>query len=397
MPGVFGEIFFYPFNKLAKFYFHGEHEMNRFIIYFAVAVLLIHALIHLMGFVAYFPLAEMAELPYRTTLLGGRWDIGPTGMRIYSVLWLAVTAGMLAGAVGLVLGQDWWLPLLSIVAFLSLVVCVLDWSNAFRGAIISLVILLFLLPAWGLHIRPKPFADFPQPTQLDTAVPLPADLPAPVARYYQTIFGDEVPVVDTAVITARGTVRFAGITFPSRLRFTHNAGQDYRHYIESTVFGYPLMKVNEAYREGQARMELPVGIIENEPKVDMAANLGLWGESMWLPSIFVTDSRVHWEAIDDTTARLYVPFEDGEDNFTVYFDAETGLIQRMETMRYREVDAEKILWQLTPLAWTEINGILIPSISTATWADEGTPWLVVDIEDVVYNADIGSYLYTTGP
>ena len=69
------------------------------------------------------------------------------------------------------------------------------------------------------------------------------------------------------------------------------------------------MKVNEWYLDGKARMELPVGVIENEPKIDMAANLALWGEAIWLPSILITDPRVRWEAIDDTTARLIVPFD----------------------------------------------------------------------------------------
>ncbi len=37
------------------------------------------------------------------------------------------------------------------------------------------------------------------------------------------------------------------------------AGHGYRHYIEATVFGYPVMKVNEYYFDGKARMELPEG------------------------------------------------------------------------------------------------------------------------------------------
>ena len=47
--------------------------------YIGVGIIFIHGLIHLMGFVAYFPLGEIAELPYKTTLLGGRWDIGTYG------------------------------------------------------------------------------------------------------------------------------------------------------------------------------------------------------------------------------------------------------------------------------------------------------------------------------
>ncbi|WP_420641321.1 DUF6544 family protein [Candidatus Leptofilum sp.] len=372
--------------------------MGRFIFYSALSVVVIHGLIHLMGFVAYWPLGEIAELPYKTTLFNGRLNVGNSGMRLFSVLWLGTAVGLVAASISLAFGKSWWFPLMSAAVIVSLIITILDWNNAFRGAIISLVMLVPLLLVWGLRLQPKPFASFPAQTPVMQTVPLPMDLPAPVARYYKTIIGDDIPVIESAVITARGTTRFQGITFPARLRFTHDAGQGYRHYIEATLFGLPLMKVNERYLDGQARMELPIGVIENEPKVNMAANLGLWGESIWLPSIFITDSRVRWEAIDDHTARLIVPFEDGEDSFTAVFNPETGLLKSMTALRYREADSEeKIPWQLDVLAWDEYDGILIPSRSTATWADEGTPWLVVELEEVAFNVNIGSYIRTEGP
>jgi hypothetical protein len=350
-----------------------------------------------MGLVAYFPLGEIAELPYKTTLLGGRWDIGAAGTRYFSALWLAAAVGLVGSTIGLALKQNWWLPMMGTAVLLSLIITILDWSNAWRGAVLDLIILVPLVLAWGLRVQPQPFAAFPQTTQMETAVPLPSDLPAPVARYYQAMMGDEVPVVETAVITGRGTLRFAGITFPARLRFTHDAGQGYRHYIEATIFGFPLMKVNERYLDGQAQMELPVGVIKDEPKVDMAANLGLWGESIWLPSIFITDPRVRWEAIDDTSAQLIVPFEDGEDTFTAVFDPQTGLLTSMEALRYREAsDAQKIPWLLEPITWDTYHGILIPSRSQVTWADESGPWLIIEIEEIAFNVDVGSYLRAKG-
>ena len=40
---------------------------------------------------------------------------------------------------------------------------------------------------------------------------------------------------------------------------------------------------------------------------------------------------------------------------------------------------------------------LIPSPAAVTWADEGTPWLVVNLEEVAYNVDVSDYIRAQGP
>jgi hypothetical protein len=253
----------------------------------------------------------------------------------------------------------------------------------------------------GLKIKPQPFETYPFQTpplsDFDT-VPLPADLPAPVKRFYRTLYGDEIPVIETAVISGRASMRVGGITFPARFRFTHIAGQDYRHYIEATIFGLPIMKVNESYLDGRARMELPFGITENEPKIDQAANLGLWAESFWLPAILVTDGRVQWEPVDDVTAILVVPFDERQERFVVRFDPQNGMPLLTESMRFKEVtDEQKILWLNEVRAWGTLGEWQIMTVGTATWFDEGTPWAIFEVEEIVYNADVMEYVRAKGP
>lgn len=381
-------------------------KMQRILFYTATLFLTVHGLIHLMGFAAYWPLAEIQELPYKTTLLGGRWHVGAGGMRIFSLLWLLAAVGFVAAAIALVMHQGWWLPALVGVTLLSLALCALDWSVAFRGALIDIVILIALLPTVGLRIPPKPFPPYPEQTPPLTTIPLPSNLPAPVSRYYEATLGEDIPLINSAVISGRATMRVFGITFPARFRFTHQAGQNYRHYIEATLFGIPIMKVNESYLDGNARMETPGGVIENEAKIDQAANLGLWAESIWLPSIFLIDPRVRWEDIDDNTAYLVVPFDsaqgnafgDGEEVFTVVFDPKTELLSTLEAMRYREAaDEDKILWHNEAVEWSQMGGYQLPTVGSATWMDEGTPWAVFTVEDVVYNVDVTDYIHASGP
>ncbi|MCX6024688.1 MAG: hypothetical protein NTY23_00225 [Chloroflexi bacterium] len=143
------------------------------------------------------------------------------------------------------------------------------------GAIFAIVVLGWL----GLQIQPRSFALYPQRSPALQTVPLPAGLPAPVERFYRATYGENVPRIDTAVITGRGTIRLNGIVVPIRFRFTHEAGRNYRHHPQVTFFGLPLMKVNEYYIDRQERMELPTGIQENNSKLDQGGNLGMWAES----------------------------------------------------------------------------------------------------------------------
>ena len=266
--------------------------------------------------------------------------------------------------------------------------------------ILAAVVAALIAIGWvGLRVQPKLFAPVDLTPGSVRTVPVPGGLPAPVQRFYAKVYGSEMPVIESVIISGRAQIRPAGPFYmPSRFRFTHISGQSYRHYIEVTFFGIPVMRVNERYLNGETLFETPFGTTGDDPKSRQGANLGMWAETIWTPAVFLTDPRVKWDAIDDETALLTVPFEDGSERFVVRFDPQTDLITFFESMRYQNADStSKVLWVNETREWGDINGQLGLRVGAITWMDNGTPWAIFTVEDIQYNSDVNEYITQKGP
>lgn len=109
------------------------------------ALLALHGLVHLLGFVVPFRLAEIEGFPHTTMVLDGRVDLGEGGIRVVGVLWLLAAAAFVAAAVGVWLLAPWWWGLALGVSVGSLALCVLGLPQARAGIVVDLVLLVLLL------------------------------------------------------------------------------------------------------------------------------------------------------------------------------------------------------------------------------------------------------------
>lgn len=107
-------------------------------------VVALHGLVHLLGTVAYLRIAEIPELPYKTTLVGGRVEVGDLGMALFGVAWGVVGVAFVALAVASWVGWRGTRAWLAVTAVASLVLTLVDLEVAAVGAVVDVAILVAL-------------------------------------------------------------------------------------------------------------------------------------------------------------------------------------------------------------------------------------------------------------
>ncbi len=120
--------------------------IQQIVRYAGTAILLLHGLIHIIGVLMYWKIAELEDFGgYKTALLGGRLEVGDAGMRVFGALWGVAMIGFVIAAYGVARQRDWWLELAVAVTLFSLVLTVLDWNPKSAGPVINLLILDVLI------------------------------------------------------------------------------------------------------------------------------------------------------------------------------------------------------------------------------------------------------------
>ena len=118
----------------------------------ALAVLMtLHGIAHLVGFAGAWQLSAAANVPYRTTVLGGHVDLGAAGIRAIGLLWVMAALAFVTVSAGAVLHTEWWLGAAVLVALGSLALTILELPEARIGAMVNVVLLAILLVALRLH------------------------------------------------------------------------------------------------------------------------------------------------------------------------------------------------------------------------------------------------------
>jgi hypothetical protein len=262
-----------------------------------------------------------------------------------------------------------------------------------RILVIAILLVVSLLGVGWLGFRvPAPSFAALAAGDLPAEIQIPSSLPAPLMRHLRAVYGETVPQVQTAVVSGRAWVTFNGLTMPARFRFSYDVKRGHYHDIQVTWYTLKVMQIHERFLDGRSILSIPfMGRIENDPYNNAASNQGFWAELLaWVPALAVTDARVRWEAIDDSSVRLIVPNADPIEAFTVRFDPATGLMTSLVAQRYRDSAlAVRERWLCEALEWREIDGAQVMATSTIRWG-EAAPWVTWEVEQVALNVDVAA-------
>jgi hypothetical protein len=250
----------------------------------------------------------------------------------------------------------------------------------------------------GLRIRPRPQRQ-PGPSRAADEVILPADLPQPVERFYRALGDGDLRAkqVDTFTLWGRarmkqGPLPWLPVTFWSE----HRTGWSGLQLLAVTWFRLPILRARDSYLEERGEMTIGRRRVSG-PEIDQGENLFLWAELVLVPSVLATRPGVHWEPINDVTARLIVPFGDTEDEIVFRFDPGTGLLEHGTASRYQTVGGPKVGWRIGYHAWRWFDAGLYPSKITVTWLGRGRPWFILDVDGIAINAPVSDRLSAGSP
>jgi hypothetical protein len=346
----------------------------------------VHGLIHLLGVVKAFRLAEVAQLP-------------PIGRGV-GVLWL-VAAALLVGAAGLLAARvgSWWL-LAAPAIVLSQVLVVGAWSAARAGTVANLLLAVAVVLAWAdarfqrdsdAAVRTL-LAGVPAGAPVVTREAL-AGLPAPVARWLDSAGVVGRPRPRVVRLRQRGELRTAKdqAFMPARAEqyFTVDApGFVWR--VRVTMAKVVPVAGRDAYLAGRGRMLIAAGSLvpvvdATGEAIDQGSQLRYLAEIIWFPAAALAP-WLRWEPIDDTSARALMT-DGGRTVSAVFHFAADGRFLRMDAERYLGGGAEARLtpWYGVASAWRDVRGVRIPVAGVVGWTlPEGEfdyyRWTIDDVE-----------------
>jgi hypothetical protein len=354
-------------------------------------VVFLHGIIHLMGFMKAFRLADLSQL---------QQDIS----RPIGVMWLLTAVLFLMSSGAFMMKREWWWILAAPALVLSQILIVLSWGDAKFGTIANVIVLVPSVVGFGFwnfnRMVDRELASLLSVPPLEKKVltsEMIGGVPPVIRKWLErsNVVGKEI--AGTVRLRQTGQMRSEpdgkwmaveadqwfitgkpGFLWKAEVAAAPGismVGRD--KYVDGR--GYLLIKALGWFAVADAK-----GV-----DVDQGTMLRYLAEICWFPAAAVSD-YIRWREIDSLSAEATMSYSGVTASGIFRFDS-SGDFRGFEARRYyhRETGStlEDWLVQTEPDGYGEFEGVRVPVRSAATWKlkDGDFTWYKLQITDIRYN------------
>lgn len=354
-------------------------------------IIVLHAFIHILGFLKAFSLADIRQLTI------------PIG-KVQGILWLLSFMILCIGSIFYGMSYHTWSLWLMVGVILSQILVFYSWNDAkfatmLNGFILIIAIIGYAEMRFTLMVK-KEIREL----TANTSVNIKGDIvkEADMHTMPQCV---QLWLKNSGII---GKEKSNTVYIRQKVKMKTSAEQEQWYDAEAEQY-YTISKPafiwsvdmtmmyivpvagRDKFLNGKGEMLIKLGSLI--PIVKSADNAHInegtmqryLGEIVWFPSAAL-QPYITWQEIDAYSARAVMNYMSTECSGVFSFD-EAGNLKSFSTQRYMGDEKIKREWRITVDEIQSFNGIKIPSELHATWKLESGDWtwLNMEIEDVQYN------------
>ncbi len=359
--------------------------------YFFAAVILIHGLIHCMGFAKAFGYGNITQLSKSISK--------PSGL-----FWLLTALLFTAAVVLFLMRKESWPIITVIAAVISQVLIITVWKDAKFGTFANIIALLVVIPVFA-HNRFTKMAAFESKTIL-ARIPngnteiitkeMLDNLPPAVQKWLTRsgIIGKEK--ICTVRLKQKGEMKIKPggkwMPFAAIQYFTVNEPA-FVWTTDVQMMPLVILTGRDKFEKGHGEMAIKllslykVAYGHDNEKINSATMIRYLAETSWFPTAALSE-YIQWEAIDSLSAKATLTYSGLKVSGIFIFNQQGDMAGFTADRYYGTADnAKQEKWVVETEEWKDFSGIRIPYKSKVIWKlKEGDfNWAKMELTDLEFN------------
>ena len=336
--------------------------------YFFPFFILIHGLIHIMGFAKAFGYANITQLT--------KYISKPAGL-----LWLITAILFIVAVLLFILKKESWPYIAIVAAVISQILIITVWKDAKFGTILNITILFVAIASWATyhfemefkadvkrHIAQTDFSNNDLLTEADIA-----SLPTPVQKYIRYTGAVNKPKAKNMKIVFDGEMRDKGKDFFKFNSVQYNFFDEPARlfFMKAKMYGTPVPGYH-CYQNERATMQIKLLGLFNVVNIkgtemNKAETVTVFNDMCLMAPAALIDKRIEWTSIDSLSAKA--TFTNGVNKITaiLYFNEQGQLINFISDDRYAIGDMKQYRFSTPVKEYTQMNGGNIWKYGETIW------------------------------